>query len=203
MPPTMPPPSAGGDDGVSLQLPSFLRDPFSAAMAQSVLLPAFIGLLGIVAALFLVGGMPRLSGESVAGGDDDVEDDDAYVELILLREPEPELPPVAPVYERRPDRERVLQPRAAPARRGEPVRRVPDRPVPRVQPIGLAHNGSRVAPQVDAGRRLRPIAERPTDRPLNGPPRHHGVEGQAPRGQHRGPDPDDDSTGHGRHSSGR
>ncbi len=40
---------------MSLQLPAFLRDPFSAAMAQSVLLPAFIGLLGIVAALFLVG----------------------------------------------------------------------------------------------------------------------------------------------------
>ncbi len=44
-----------GDDDVTVALPEFLRAPFSAAMSQSVLLPAFIALFGIAAALFLVG----------------------------------------------------------------------------------------------------------------------------------------------------
>ncbi|MGH3969561.1 MAG: MFS transporter, partial [Mycobacterium sp.] len=47
------PQAAGGpEDGHGLQLPAFVREPFSAAMAQSVLLPAFVALFGIVAALF-------------------------------------------------------------------------------------------------------------------------------------------------------
>ena len=57
----MPPTAAGaatGDGAVTLQLPEFLREPFSAAMSQSVLLPAFVALFGIVAALFLVGFTP-------------------------------------------------------------------------------------------------------------------------------------------------
>ena len=56
----MPPRPAGPPAmaAVSLQLPEFLREPFSAAMSQSVLLPAFVALLGIVAALFLVGFTP-------------------------------------------------------------------------------------------------------------------------------------------------
>jgi hypothetical protein len=57
----MPPMSDGealgphGGKGVALQLPEFLREPFSAAMSQSMLLPAFIALFGIAAALFMVG----------------------------------------------------------------------------------------------------------------------------------------------------
>ena len=43
------------EEDVTLQLPEFVREPFSAAMSQSMLLPAFIALFGIVAALFLVG----------------------------------------------------------------------------------------------------------------------------------------------------
>jgi hypothetical protein len=46
-------PAAG--KGAALQLPEFLREPFSAAMSQSMLLPAFIALFGVVAALFMVG----------------------------------------------------------------------------------------------------------------------------------------------------
>jgi EmrB/QacA subfamily drug resistance transporter len=46
-------PAAG--KGTALQLPEFLREPFSAAMSQSMLLPAFIALFGVVAALFMVG----------------------------------------------------------------------------------------------------------------------------------------------------
>jgi EmrB/QacA subfamily drug resistance transporter len=44
-----------GAKGVALQLPEFLREPFSAAMSQSMLLPAFIALFGVAAALFMIG----------------------------------------------------------------------------------------------------------------------------------------------------
>ncbi len=40
--------------GASIELPEFLRAPFSAALSQSMLLPAFIALFGVVAALFLL-----------------------------------------------------------------------------------------------------------------------------------------------------
>ncbi|MDR3658772.1 MAG: MFS transporter [Mycobacterium sp.] len=206
----MPPRPAGGDDGVSLRLPEFLRDPFSAAMSQSVLLPAFVGLLGIVAALYLVGFTPWATSDSVPDGDDDYDDDDAYVEFILVREPPPPPPPA---------RARVVRARPAPARREEPVRprRGPlDRPVPQARPIGFAHNGSHVGSHTDTGRRSRPITEvsprafrpsssrdRPSDRHLNGSARRHLAEGEAPRGQHHRRDPDDGPTSYGRHSSGR
>ena len=39
----------------AMQLPDFLREPFSAALSQSMLLPAFIALFGVIAALFMVG----------------------------------------------------------------------------------------------------------------------------------------------------
>lgn len=42
-------------EGNVTQLPGFLHQPFAAAMSQSMLLPAFVALFGVVAALFLVG----------------------------------------------------------------------------------------------------------------------------------------------------
>ena len=44
-----------GGKGNALELPEFLREPFSAAMSQSMLLPAFIALFGVAAALFMIG----------------------------------------------------------------------------------------------------------------------------------------------------
>ncbi len=87
------------DGGVGLRLPAFVREPFSAAMSQSVLLPAFVALFGIVAALFLVGFAPWLAGRAGKGAalaehhDSDVGgyDDDNYVEFILRREPDDEI----------------------------------------------------------------------------------------------------------------
>jgi hypothetical protein len=38
-----------------MHLPAFLHEPFATAMSQSILLPAFIALFGVVAAIFLVG----------------------------------------------------------------------------------------------------------------------------------------------------
>ncbi|WP_082964239.1 MFS transporter [Mycobacterium sp. E796] len=125
-------PSASAEDAAAVQLPEFLREPFAAAMAQSVLLPAFVVLFGVVAALFVLGFAPSADagGEPADWGDvvDDDYDDDEYVELRLVREPD-----VAP---------------PAPAR-PVPVRQ----PVP-AAPIGFAHNGSRV----DGGKRFRPMA---------------------------------------------
>jgi EmrB/QacA subfamily drug resistance transporter len=44
-----------GGKGTAQQLPEFLHEPFSAAMSQSMLLPAFIALFGVAAALFMIG----------------------------------------------------------------------------------------------------------------------------------------------------
>lgn len=92
-------PAAGSPEHTgALRLPAFLRDPFSAAMAQSMLLPAFIALFGILAALFLVGFAPSVIGRTRTGADvpvrpvggpvvgADHDDDDDYVEVILRRE---------------------------------------------------------------------------------------------------------------------
>jgi EmrB/QacA subfamily drug resistance transporter len=46
---------AQGGKGTALQMPEFLREPFSAAMSQSMLLPGFIALFGVAAALFMLG----------------------------------------------------------------------------------------------------------------------------------------------------
>jgi EmrB/QacA subfamily drug resistance transporter len=55
--PSMPDGETLGDEGngTALLLPEFVREPFSAAMSQSMLLPAFIALFGVAAALFMVG----------------------------------------------------------------------------------------------------------------------------------------------------
>ncbi len=216
-------PSGGGidEDAITLQLPGFLREPFAAAMSQSVLLPAFIALFGIIAALFLVGFTPWSRTRDGRGGvpfgpdedgivDDDY-DDDEYVEFVLLREPAIERGGGGQRSGRRAD---VASPPTALRHRG-PVdswHGVLDEPVAQVQPIGFAHNGS----HVDNGKRLRQVAvrrpvkpsppverlTRPPRRPHTGPAGHHLTEGESLRGQHHRPDPDDDPTGHGRHSSG-
>jgi len=94
-----------------LQLPLFLREPFSAALSQSMLLPALVALFGILAALFFVGGIPwRAPGPAFLPDDeitdeiplcddvgyeddyDDDYDDDDYVEYAVIREPDHGLP---------------------------------------------------------------------------------------------------------------
>jgi len=101
-----------GGPGAGLAMPEFLRVPFADAMSQSMLLPAFVALFGIGAALFLVGstgstgddgppalqsaspGLPtrrvrvRPSAEEVSasgsdGLQDGFDDDDDYVEYTL------------------------------------------------------------------------------------------------------------------------
>ena len=155
----------GASDGaISVQLPEFVREPFAAAMSQSLLLPSFIALFGIVAALFLVGFAPsaltrrgRTRRGHVHQDDDRIDhdyDDDDYVEFILRREPD-----VAPA---------------------------PD--APRAHPIAFAHNGS----YVDNDERFQRIAEvapgpfEPApQRHLNGSARHQlGDDDPTGRGRH-------------------
>ncbi|OBB80109.1 MFS transporter [Mycobacterium colombiense] len=207
--PRQPSGDAAGEDTLALQLPGFLREPFAAAMSQSVLLPAFIALFGIIAALFLVGSAPWAGKGDGRGGDDppgpgddvvdDDYDDDEYVEFVLVREPDTR------GSDPEPQRQPVERPR--PASSGVPRRG----PTAQAQPIGYAHNGS----HVDSGKRLRQVAVRrpprsmpPGDRPTRPPRRHHNgsaglhfTDGESLRGYHHRSDPDDDPTATGRHSS--
>jgi EmrB/QacA subfamily drug resistance transporter len=245
MPSQQPGGGIGGEGG--LQLPAFLRSSFASAMSQSVLLPAFIALFGIIAALFLVGFTPwadprdRRRGRSAPdAGDvvDDDYDDDEYVEFVLVRKPPATAPTrataapspravspppravVAPPPEEESDTGpiagRVEHPLPAPADtwHSDPVESwhsLLDDPEPPDEPIGFAHNGS----HADTHQRFRPVTEfsgraagsrderhAPPERQLNGFTRPHPTEGERRRGHRYRPDPDDDPTGHGRHSSG-
>ena len=92
-------PGAGGPprgEGALAVLPEFLHAPFAAAMSQSMLLPAFVALFGVVAALFLrglrtgadpgtdPGTGPVADPEPYLDPRDD--DDDDYVEFLVDRD---------------------------------------------------------------------------------------------------------------------
>ncbi|MDT5247608.1 MAG: hypothetical protein QOJ28_242 [Mycobacterium sp.] len=107
-----PPP---GTDGPAIELPAFLHAPFSAALSQALLLPAFVALFGVVAAMFLRGsGGIRVSpleftaalrthsgpGRDVDWApdeDDYFPDDDEYVEFTVEWDDEPVPVPAPPV----------------------------------------------------------------------------------------------------------
>jgi EmrB/QacA subfamily drug resistance transporter len=93
MPPM--PAQATHGEGTVTQLPAFLHAPFAAAMSQSMLLPAFFALFGVVAAVFLLGfgntdnlvedddldEADSKAGYAVEyGGDETFIDDDEYLE---------------------------------------------------------------------------------------------------------------------------
>jgi EmrB/QacA subfamily drug resistance transporter len=206
-----------GESGEGLALPEFVRDPFSAAMAQSMLLPAFVALFGIVAAIFLVGfstrraaGVPDADPGYEPGYGEDP-DDDEYVEFILRRdsdprgEPEGDTEPLAP---------RLGQPQPPPAEawHTDPVESwhsLLTEPEPSNELIGFAHNGSHVTGE----RHGRPLAEvappvlrpdprgrRPARRRQDEPaPRPVGEGGRA-RNRHYRPDPEG-PVDRGRHAS--
>ena len=72
-----------GGQGSVTRMPTFLHEPFSAALSQSLLLPAFVALFGVIASLFLRGVGDGAVGEaaptSARAGDDS--DRDADVDL--------------------------------------------------------------------------------------------------------------------------
>src|SRR5262245_7606673 len=100
-----PMPHAVQGEGSVTQLPSWLHEPFAAAMSQSLLLPAFFALFGVVAAVFLLGfgdterltehddldDADRSAGYAVEyGGDETFVDDDEYLEYEVSWDDEPE-----------------------------------------------------------------------------------------------------------------
>jgi len=103
------PANAAASDLAVLKLPAFLHEPFATALSQSMLLPAFVALFGIIGALFLAGGLPRRIPGPEFSDDDDVTDwipvydegydDDEYIEYVVSREPDHYRPayPAAPV----------------------------------------------------------------------------------------------------------
>jgi len=157
-------------EGSVTTLPGFLHEPFAAAMSQSLLLPAFIALFGVVAAMFLLGfasapaPVSRRDEAADEYWDDDL-DDDHYVEFTVVHdEPAPAVAdPIEPVEEegdtepmaaRGPEPHVPVEPALPPEESSQPLghRREPVRnlyeflsdvppPKPSVEPIGFAHNG--------------------------------------------------------------
>lgn len=171
-------------EGAAAALPEFLHVPFAAAMSQSLLLPAFVALVGVVAAIFLRGfGEPSTPDVRVNRGtrDDDSFDDDSYddgdyddddyleyavswadLEFAEPTSPHPDV--VADESETQPlvtRRRRPVSPQPAPG--GDPWRRVLDELLPEVperpasEPTRLEHNGFRIVEDVEPrnGRRRR------------------------------------------------
>lgn len=169
-------------EGVAAELPDFLHEPFAAAMSQSMLLPAFVALFGVVAALFLLGfGDGSAAPDPEPDVDDDAEeqtealrvvgeanrflpaypDDDEYVEVLLAgHEPPDEVTePLAPAPTTvREDRwEHIL------------AQLMEEPPKTSAEPIGHAHNGFHVEHQRHF-RKLNgsPYDEDPDDNPSYG-----------------------------------
>ena len=96
---------AQGPEGSAVALPEFLREPFAAALSQSLLLPAFISLFGVIAALFLRGfgddelksfaAALRTRGDEHGDDSDYFPDDDEYVEFTVDWDDQPAAPPAA------------------------------------------------------------------------------------------------------------
>ncbi|MGE5694376.1 MAG: MFS transporter [Candidatus Sericytochromatia bacterium] len=178
--PPMPRGATSTGEGSVTQLPAVLHQPFSDAMAVSTLLPAFIALFGVVAALFLVGG-PSIAKASAPQSDSVeseprtdriplvgagyLEDDDDYPEYTLAP-PEPDSGPL-PVPPQPPADEGDTEPLAIPSE-PQPVRPSPHNPYETLhhepparwlrstpEPIGFAHNGLRVEHD-DAHREVEP-----------------------------------------------
>ncbi|MEB3033813.1 MFS transporter [[Mycobacterium] nativiensis] len=74
-----------GHTAAGLELPEFLHEPFAAAMSESTLLPAFIALFGVAAALFMVG-IVVTPARRTARPIDDPDDPDEFDEFDELEE---------------------------------------------------------------------------------------------------------------------
>jgi EmrB/QacA subfamily drug resistance transporter len=139
------------------RLPASLQEPFAASMSQTLLLPAFVALLGVIAALFLLGfgseravTPPSADGDANSGDDESFDDDDDYVEYVIAWD-EP------PTAARADDGITEPLPRTDTWRRIFDELLADDPPAkPRAEPIGFAHNGF----HVDDEERFRPVGDR-------------------------------------------
>jgi hypothetical protein len=179
------PANAAPSDLAVLKLPAFLHEPFATALSQSMLLPAFVALFGIIGALFLRGGFPRRIPGPGFSDDDDVTDwipvydegydDDYYIEYEVSREADH-----YPV-EADDETEQILW----------------RRPEPEPEPIGFAHNGF----HVDESRsRFEDLFADFHNNEAAPRPRHRLSDGsEPPRPRHHRDEVDDAET-YGRHS---
>ncbi|TDO09131.1 EmrB/QacA subfamily drug resistance transporter [Mycobacterium sp. BK086] len=197
------PSDASPADLAVLSLPSFLHEPFAAALSQSMLLPAFVALFGIVAALFVLG--PRFARARMDDDEitdeipayDEGYDDDDYVEYLVepsyQRVPAP-VPDAADEIDEIDDKTEVIvweRPEPEPEPEPNSERRKFD---PLIDPIGFAHNGF----HVDGESRYRPL-ERVAPEP--GPrSRHRLTDESEPRPARHYRDEHDEVQSYGRHS---
>ena len=86
----MPGGQAQPQGGTQSQLPDFLREPFSVALSQSMLLPAFVCLLGVVAALFMVGSTKSAGAKPAPVRPDPREDDTEVLAIVPEFAPAPD-----------------------------------------------------------------------------------------------------------------
>jgi len=228
--PPMPAQATQGEGAVT-QLPAWLHDPFAAAMSQSMLLPAFFALSGVVAAVFLLGfGDPDSlvedddddvdadldAGFAVEyGGDETFVDDDEYLEYVVQwdedfpPEPEPVGRPEPVVRVEDP----VTEPLQSPA---ESWRGILDQLLtddgppakPKPEPIGFAHNGFHVDEEEKFQPLPPPAPEPPRPSRHERRSRHYLPENQPQKrpfwfesGRHSRDDDQDDTTRYGRHST--
>jgi EmrB/QacA subfamily drug resistance transporter len=213
-------------DGSAIALPTWLNEPFAAAMSQSMLLPAFFALVGVVAAVFMLGfgdperladddDLDRDAGYAVEyGGDEAFLDDDEYLEYEVRWDDAAEPTHAEPAVHVEDPPTEPLRLHAEPAAEPPPVAEPPREdwremvdqwlsdlpPVkPKAEPIGFAHNGF----HVDDEQRFQPLPP-----PAPDPPRHHRSESQPQKrpfwfesnGKHSRDDPDD-APRYGRHSA--
>jgi hypothetical protein len=141
--PLMPDGAPAASEGAVTQLPVFLHAPFASAMSQSMLLPAFVALFGVVGALFLLG--PRQSG---APG---LDDEEQITERIAAEDYEPDLfhfddDDYAEYTVSAGDlhAEDVTEPMAAAAAAVSDLHDARPQPSELGGPIGLVHNGFHV-----------------------------------------------------------
>ncbi|GAY16128.1 MFS transporter [Mycobacterium sp. shizuoka-1] len=186
------PSDASPADLAVLSLPSFLHEPFAAALSQSMLLPAFVALFGIVAALFVIGG---LSGRRVADEEitdripvyDDGYDDDDYLEYVV--EPPSLQVPNRVHYSAEVDDETEVIVWDPPVPQPEPARIEPP-----VGPTRFTHNGF----HVDGARHFSALDSLLAEAAAGS--RHRLTDPAEPRRARHHRDEGDDAPSSGRHS---
>ena len=85
-------------EGSVTKLPPYLHEPFAAALSQALLLPAFVALFGVVAAMFLHGFGDRSARAHVDDGPDDLESLTASLRTPFRAAPGRAAQPAVPDY---------------------------------------------------------------------------------------------------------
>ncbi|BBY34786.1 MFS transporter [Mycolicibacter minnesotensis] len=151
-----------------VQVPEFLHEPFAMAMSEATLLPAFVALFGVVAALFMVGFSARPARRELVLIDADEPDDAYQVEEAFepeeafeseglsparrVDEPTEPIPAVAPPRQL-PNRQEIAE---DPATEPLTVERAPARMVrAALEPVSVQRNGF----HVDAGRHFHSLSD--------------------------------------------